>query len=454
MCICIIVVVSIVFAISIYFYFAPIRHKKKYPSVRHNKGAPSGGSGGGGGEGGGSGGGGGEGGGGSGGGGGEGGGGDKKYIGINLAGFDQGLDPYKIKGYSCVSNTQIEWAKNGQMNIVRLPIHPVRILNEKPSRDRVYSEDIFTTVWKDTNNNNQCDSVSNEGTYMGAVRQILQKGLDVIIDVHQNQSHLCAFDQTALTADQFVSMWSLISQYIKNNINETYHPKVWLELYNEPVDEGCQPMDPPDKWYSEYVIPAVSAIRQFLPVSRILVTTYGNWSGIHSWVDDGSLQKLVDALRKNVQRDKNIVIAGHQYCDSNYSGTNSDCDPQKFTPEDYQKWITDTNRVLKNDFKWFMTEGNVGGCDSNPCDNGNVGDCDSNPCPNGNLYTDWLKYIILQPECLGFTVWVSNRGDDYSSTNMGTGGQDKYQQFVSYSKIYDSKDDHYLFSQQFLPSFR
>lgn len=69
-----------------------------------------------------------------------------------------------------------------------------------------------------------------------------------------------------------------------------------------------------------------------------------------------------------------VWIAGHQYCDSNYSGVAEPGCTGDFTVEKYGPWITATNGILDPyGFKWFLTEGNVRCNDLNPCPNGIYG---------------------------------------------------------------------------------
>ena len=73
---------------------------------------------------------------------------------------------------------------------------------------------------------------------------------------------------------------------------------------------------------------------------NIYITTYNNYSGVHKWHDisnsnhdisgDGSLKRLIDDV-KSIAQDQNIIIAGHQYCDTNFSGTKNGCDIDTFS---------------------------------------------------------------------------------------------------------------------------
>lgn len=363
------------------------------------------------------------------------------FLGINTAGFDSGDSA--TSGYACVSDDQLSWLKSGQMNIVRIPVLPNRVLYQLPTSTTVYSPSLFRPAWTNGDNaTNVCDS-SNPyyplGTYMSSVVSALNKGFYVIIDLHDNARHLDSFG-TTMTGDNFVAFWRLIATYINDNVDASLQGNVMYELFNEPVGNKV------GDWYDVYVVPAVQAIQLVLTVPHyIFTTTWGNYSGVHSWVDDGSLQRLVDSLTNaNLTDPDHVLIAGHQYCDSNYSGVAEPGCTSDFTVTKYGPWITDTNAILDPaGFKWCLTEGNVR--------------CSGlNPCPNGDLWPPFLQYLLTQPNFMGFTVWMSNLGDDYGGTNMGAGpGSGKDSQFQVYSQaglyLASSTTNTYEFDTQFRP---
>jgi len=365
-----------------------------------------------------------------------------RFLGINTAGFDQGNSA--TDGYACVSMDQLAWLKQGQMNIVRIPVLPNRVLKALPTSSTVYSADLFAAAWSNGNNStNPCNS-SNPyyplGTYMSSVISALQQGLYVIIDLHDNSNHLDTFG-TTMTPDNFVSFWRLIAQYINENVDTTLQANILYGLFNEPVGNKV------GDWYTDYTVPAIRAIQLVSTVNHyIFATTWGNYSGVHFWPDDGSLQNLVSSLTNAdppLSLDY-VWIAGHQYCDSNYSGVAEPGCTSDFTVETYGPWIQYANSVLDPaGLKWFLTEGNV------RCQ-------DLNPCPHGNLWPSFLEYLLTQTNFIGFTVWMSNLGDDYGGTNMGAGpGSGKDNQFTTYSQagLYtaSSTTSTYEFKTQFQP---
>lgn len=357
-------------------------------------------------------------------------------LGINTAGFDQGHSP--SKGYACVSDAQLAWLKSGQMNIVRMPVLPTRVLYTLPTSSTVYNPDLFTPAWTNGNDSTNICNLSSPydplGTYMSSVVSALKQGFFVIIDLHDNDHHLDAFGKT-MTGENFVALWRLIATYINENIDTTLQGNVMYELFNEPVGKKI------GDWYDLYVVPAVQKIQQVSNVQHyIFTTTWGNFSGVHSWTEDGSLQKLITSLINANIKNNYVLVAGHQYCDSDYSGCADPGCTSDFTEETYGPWITATNAVLDPvGFKWGLTEENV------RCQ-------DLDPCPHCHLWPTFLHYLLKQNNFIGFTVWMSNLGDDYEGTNMGAGpGSSKDDEFKIYSQagLYLASSDTFEFKTQF-----
>ena len=339
------------------------------------------------------------------------------------------------------------------MKIVRFPIQPGYILKDIPNSS-TYNDNLFLQSWYNTSGK-QCiddgrqvwfNTTEDQPSYIDILQYAITNGLYVILDAHQNDNHLCAFDgSTEMTGDNFVNMWSLIATYIIKNVKN--HEQVIFELYNEPVADKCQDMDPSD-WNNNYVIPAIKAIKQIESANGsnphiILATTWGNWSGIHKWNDDvypydpdhpdkngdKTLPNLVSDLKKagfTDTKSSSIVIAGHQYCDTNWSGGSNNCDPSVFNATEYNKWLTNTNKNL-GDFMWFLSEGNVQ-CDPT-----------TTSCNNSNLYIDFLNTISKDPKCLGFTVWYSGIAE-YGNFNMS-------KNYNIYSRVYPVNGKNYDFSK-------
>jgi len=176
------------------------------------------------------------------------------------------------------------------------------------------------------------------------------------------------------------------------------------------------------------------------------VTTFDNWSGVHTWADQDQGESLNQLVKDMVEAGFNdslnsgVYMAGHQYCDSNYSGMSNGCDPQKFNSTNYNGWLSKVNNILLPEkFLWMLTEGNVT-CNS-------FSNCATQG--NGTLFTDFLKACLKQSQFTGFTVWMSNNASDFANANMGNGLDNKKDQFNSYSTVYTQNGNNYQFKSQF-----
>jgi hypothetical protein len=278
---------------------------------------------------------------------------------------------------------------------------------------------------------------------MSSIKYALSKGLQVVLDAwHDNEKHLDSFGNTA-TGLQFASFWSLIAQYMSKNVDPKYLNQIWFEIANEPF--GKKDGD----YNQQYQIPAIQSIQKSIPGAKVLVTTFGNYSGVHFWADGDnpkkgeSLNKLVSDLSNAGYKNSaqsGIYIAAHQYCDSDYSGTSNGCNPSNFYASLYNDWLSKVDAILKpQNFRWLLTEGNVN-CNS-------YSNCATDG--HGNLYSEFLLACFQRSQFLGFTVWMSNSGDNYANANMGNGSSNKDPQFKSYSTVYKQSNGNYTFEDQF-----
>ena len=304
------------------------------------------------------------------------------FVGANIQGFSLGSN---IAGD--YNNYTIKFAIQSNMNIIRMPFKPAIMFTVTGINTLSFND-----VW-DTG----CSKMSNWGTgsYIKQVEYALEKGLTVIIDAHDadnNNSLQSVYksNKVSLTDKLFIAMWNMIANYFNKNLSKhVNNNKVWLELYNEPMNAPDTTID--YKSYNEkYQLLAYNTIYGINRNFKVLVTTYGNWSGIHDWYcNHDNLQDLVNTFNKK----DNVIIAGHQYCDPDYSGQTSDCKEEKFNQNYFCNWINNLETIIKpSGLKWFLSEGGV--------------TCDKTSS-NCNLYYDWLMYITQNsPSCLGFTTWV------------------------------------------------
>lgn len=239
----------------------------------------------------------------------------------------------------------------------------------------------------------------------------------------------------------------LLATFLEKNIPKNKIRLLYLELFNEPVgnitDKDGKRVDSDDEkiksWNENYVAPTVRAIRSIDPDFNIVVTTWGDWSGFHSWADNPkkSLIPLLDSLKGLV--DEKLFLAAHQYCDTNYSGTETNC-TQEFKDR-WPGWIKKLDPLFKKyGIRVLLTEGNP------LCP-------EKNSCSNGSYFIDFLQSMYKQDWFNGATVWMSNTGDDFGGTNMGNGCEKRqFDNYDFYQKT-DGKfpDQYFRFRTQFSP---
>ena len=379
------------------------------------------------------------------------------HPGANIGGFDWGSNGCKpgtdvTHNYACITKDAIDFAKKSGFSILRFPILPCRIFKNTHQLDSTsveYSESLFSNLFTGTTQCGQ-DTPWNEGSYIPAVKYALKNGMKVIIDVHNNMPDPANGLNVAgsnLTQAQYTNMWDLISKYVVNNVDN--YQNILFELFNEPTGgpiNNTPSASNQSEYDNKFQLPAIKAIRNNTKDNYILVTTFGNYSGVHAWNDDGTLPALVSNLVKSgytsSSTDK-ILIAGHQYCDSAgpYAGQAAGCAPDLFSKEMRSQWLTETTKALTQDgaadFKWFQTEGNVW--------------CSDLECSGGNLYRNWLAALKDDPSCVGFTLWllVNNANQSAKMFPMIFGNDPG--QIDIYNGIYPNKNGYYQFPYEEVP---
>ena len=355
--------------------------------------------------------------------------------GVNIGGFDMGSGCPKQGGYACISKDVIDFAYKSGLKLLRFPIFPCRVFKNTDVFDVEnldYDETKFNEQFIGTT---QCgDSAWNTGSYIPAIKYALSKGMKVIIDLHNNMPNPrqgLKIGSKNITSMQYINFWNFISKYIKINIKSD---DIIFELFNEPTGGLVTDQNYYD---THFQIPTIKKIKENTPNNYILVTTYGNYSGVHFWNDDKTLEYLVQNLKKNSytssSKDK-ILIAGHQYCDKDYSGRSKNCDTTNFSKSNRNKWLNYIESVFSDnqvDFKWIQTEGNV------VC----------NPdCENANLYMEWLKQLQDSNTCIGYTLWLFvNKNINQPKIENGAVFGNNEIQIDTYNKIYSTKDSYYQF---------
>ena len=406
-----------------------------------------------------------------------------------------------VGNYQSITDNMIEWVRNAE--IIRLPVRPGIIFKVHPNdfvespSESVYNNYFncaFTGGKRETCPSNVpgelpyrgfesgTESPWWNGNYMDALIKLTNQEKFVIVDLHDNTHHLCgvcgstdvcecrtpcepgAFNPGTpgpmITGPQFAIMWKHLSKYIIDNVPN--HEYVLFELFNEPVEDECPESESinNESWVKNYVVPSINSIRK-LEESKdsiphyIIATTWGDWSGVHSWTDkppgNTRLSQLVDIIRSNFgnsSKDTHILIGGHQYCDSQgpYAGygIGKGCDNLDFNENNITRWLTTLNDQL-GEFKWIYTEGNIT-CSIN------------NECERREIYGKWLKALMgnepsipVDSKCVGATLWFSmdaafGNGDNFMgnyNTDLAPNMFPKYAAFLQPDQMEQSKGYYY-----------
>ena len=343
------------------------------------------------------------------------------FVGTNIQGFSLGSN---VAGDYDNYTTKV--AINSNMNIIRMPFKPATMFKIDNTTSPPSLK--FTDYW----DNNGCATNYGwgKGSYIPQIKYALDHGLTVIIDAHDADggSLNSKFDidrdhknNVPLSSTLFTAMWNIIANYFNDNDNLKDHVnnnKVWLELYNEPMNSPNDEVNDTQVYTEKYQLPAYKAIMNINTNFKVLVTTYGNWSGVHDWYcnknnPNDNFIYLVSAFSGK----KNVIIAGHQYCDSktdasgnkiNYSGQAQGCDETIFNKNYFCKWVNFIEETLKGSgLKWFLSEG------------GATCFYDDKSCSSFNT---WLNYITTNSDsCMGFTTWLMSPIQANAPKNMEFG---------------------------------
>lgn len=215
---------------------------------------------------------------------------EKKLSGINLAGaeFNSSIIPGVMwKNYVFPTVKQLEYYRDKGVKSIRLPI-----------------------TW----NRMQLDAYGNlESTYLAEVKKVadfsIKNNICLIIDLHNfgkfKGKTLSEYPNYDLI---FYDFWVKIAQVFQSDF-------VALGLMNEPAYITRA------EW-RDLAQKTVTRLRN-QQVNNLILVSGGGWSGAHSWFSGTPsnatlFAKFQDPLNK-------MAIEVHQYADSNYSGTKSDC---------------------------------------------------------------------------------------------------------------------------------
>jgi hypothetical protein len=374
--------------------------------------------------------------------------------GYNIVGFDTS-NPTEGCGASsyppfCATPKSVwdTFIPNNKFGVIRLPIQPARIMGNIPSSatDTPQWCGAFTNGTTCPYNYTDDDT----GNYLLQLKTFLTTYPDqfFILDVHNNSGHLNnPYNQQGTTtisfnSTNFVNFWKVLSKKVNDYLDDPeLSSRVIFELYNEPVNGSFT-----NETYATAQCEIVTYIRNQGYPNIVLVTTWGNYSGLHTWGPkssggDDSLQQLVDTLKTTFGPDvgavnQGILIVYHQYCDFDWSGTQIGCSESSFNSSLWNTWISDSLEAIKGTGLAFcQTEGNVmaGGeaCDS---------------ISDGSLYKDFLSDTTtgFGSQLKFFTLWQTNQygadtGDPSSaiSTTAGASVSDNFTMNTdSYGCIY------------------
>ena len=368
---------------------------------------------------------------------------------------------------------------DNSIQIARLPVMPFYIFKRSPYPfydgsssalspifDGIYGPDCSCIPTNDpTNDSKWCTgrmTCLGDGSdnwkpgcpnYLWAIKKLIKKKIYCIIDIHSNNYNLCSLSRKKtqnlpMTPEDFIAMWEHIAHYIFTKLDPEDHKYIIFELCNEPVGKGsncesisdCSTKKQCQKQYDlRYQIPTIDAIKKLEDIYSkgvhhiIMVTTYNNWSGVHFWPADGTLHQLAIDLQSkgydNSSKSK-VIIAGHQYCDNNYSGVASDCLPG--FAKDATNWVHAIDNILEPfNLLWFQTEGNIM----------------SNTNSVLNHSDDYKKYLAKlhsSKSNIGYTLWFMNSSSlaTSNSTPGALGNMNIPDNSYNYSKIYNISGIH------------
>ncbi len=236
-----------------------------------------------------------------------------RFTGVNLAGaeFASSRIPGKInKDYHYPKERDIDYFLERGMNTFRLPFR-----------------------WERLQLNLAWDLEPKELAQLDeTVAYITGNGAQVLLDPHNYARYfgkVIGSQQVPVSA--FASFWAQLATHFKDN------ERVIFGLMNEPYRIHA------DDW-REAAQAAIVAIRA--TGARNLILVPGTlWSGAHSWSKELNGISNASALRDLNDPAGNMAFEVHQYLDSDYSGTSSECQSETIgrkTLAKFTHWLRET----------------------------------------------------------------------------------------------------------------
>ncbi|KAG9311733.1 glycoside hydrolase family 5 protein [Chiua virens] len=261
-----------------------------------------------------------------------------KFAGVNIAGFGMMVVPRNPTGMLTSNPTDFGCSTDGTCNAYNVcpplkqlgckltssmsTIHRLRMVvgADGLSQMQHFKEDGYNAFrlpvgWQYLTLN-QMTGVLNDGQfakYNMLVEACLSTGAHCVIDIH----NYARYDgniigQGGPSNEMFAEFWHNIASYWKN---ET---RIIFGLMNEPHDM------PDMTTWTNTVQAAVTAVRSAGATSQIILLPGDNWTRAATFVSGGSAD-LLNTVKNPDGTTKNLVMDVHQYLDSDYSGTHTDC---------------------------------------------------------------------------------------------------------------------------------
>ncbi|KAG9540755.1 endo-1,4-beta-glucanase precursor, partial [Aureobasidium melanogenum] len=223
-----------------------------------------------------------------------------KYAGVNIAGFDFGMDTNGASSGSYVDpgttgqNQMNHFVKDDKLNAFRLPVGWQYLVNSQ------LGGTLDSTFF---------------AKYDQQMTYCLNSGAALcILDLHNYARWNGQIVGTSggPTNAQFASVWSQLAKKYASK------PKVAFAIMNEPHD-----LQDINAWATT-VQAAVTAIRQAGATQNMILLPGNDWTHAANFVDNGSAAALNKITNLDGSK-TNLVFDVHQYSDSDGSGTSSTC---------------------------------------------------------------------------------------------------------------------------------
>nr|AEM23896.1 endo-1,4-beta-glucanase precursor [Aureobasidium pullulans] len=306
-----------------------------------------------------------------------------KYAGVNIAGFDFGMDTNGASSGSYVDpgttgqNQMNHFVKDDKLNAFRLPVGWQYLVNSQ------LGGTLDSTFF---------------AKYDQQMTYCLNSGAALcILDLHNYARWNGQIVGTSggPTNAQFASVWSQLAKKYSSK------PKVAFAIMNEPHD-----LQDINAWATT-VQAAVTAIRQAGATQNMILLPGDDWTHAANFVDNGSAAALNKITNLDGSK-TNLVFDVHQYSDSDGSGTSSTCVSSASNIAGFTKlatWLRSNNRQA------MLTE--AGGSNDQSC---------------LTAVCDVLNYLMTNSDVyLGWTGWSAGMfATDYVLSEVPTGSAGSY----------------------------